>query len=462
MGETRKAKNRKRLLWLLGALAVLAAAYFLIGSLSGEEETQEEALIAAVLDTDAVSAISCGWSGGSYTLLKSEDQWLAEGEESFPLDPGYPEAMLEAAAEVTAERLVAETAAELSQYGLTEPSVTMGFTLDGGDTVTYLLGDYNSAAQAYYFQVSGEEAVWLVDSSLYSAFAKELQDMSLTADSFVDADPSQVAAFTVETQGSLLEFAYYENGNPELYTAEYLWSVRLDGGAWQAADSSLVESYLDNLTGLTPTGSAPLPQTEAEAAAYGLDSPYGRVLFQLTDGSSVSFTVGGRDDSGFDYYAQREGADALDLLYYTNIEDYFGQSPDDFAPEALFLISLDTVDSMEVTIEQAVYEITLDRLNEEGLACFLNGQSLSYEDFTGFFYGLTILEQEGVTEDAISEESVMEVVFRRNTDSFSEMILRLAPRDQNFYQVDFNGRTDQLVNKKYVDSLVEYLAELAG
>ena len=59
----------------------------------------------------------------------------------------------------------------LSDYGLDQPQNTITVTC-GDETTTIDIGDYNEMLSEYYIKVSGDENVYLADSTLKDAFSK--------------------------------------------------------------------------------------------------------------------------------------------------------------------------------------------------------------------------------------------------------------------------------------------------
>ena len=59
----------------------------------------------------------------------------------------------------------------LSDYGLDKPQNTITVTVKD-KTTTFYIGDYNDMVSEYYLKMKGDDAVYLVDSTLKDTFSK--------------------------------------------------------------------------------------------------------------------------------------------------------------------------------------------------------------------------------------------------------------------------------------------------
>ena len=76
----------------------------------------------------------------------------------------------------------------LSDYGFDKPQNTITVTV-GDKTTTFYIGDYNDMVSEYYLKMEGDDAVYLVDSTLKDTFSK-------TADSLVKEEDTETEEAT--------------------------------------------------------------------------------------------------------------------------------------------------------------------------------------------------------------------------------------------------------------------------
>lgn len=175
------AKQKKQLLVLLILLVVCLLAFLCIRlyTKNAKEEDSESAaaaeIVVAKLDPEAVDAFSYDLDGTVYAFTKSGDAWTCDSDTGRELDADQIDTMLEKLERVTAEEKLDESDS-LSEYGLdaSQRTITVGI---GSETTTFLIGDYNDMLGQYYLKLADEDAVYLVDSTLYNAFSKTVDDL---------------------------------------------------------------------------------------------------------------------------------------------------------------------------------------------------------------------------------------------------------------------------------------------
>ena len=100
---------------------------------------------------------------------------------SLKLDADQITTLLNHLKKVTAAEAITDYDS-LSDYGLDQPQNTITVTC-GDETTTIDIGDYNEMLSEYYVKVSGDEKVYLMDSTLKDAFSKTADTMVVQEDS---------------------------------------------------------------------------------------------------------------------------------------------------------------------------------------------------------------------------------------------------------------------------------------
>lgn len=160
---------------LLIVCILCAAAWFLVRYLD-LSESEEETVEYTVTDFDAgeVTALA---AGGDYPLnfVKEDGAWCNAEDRSASIQQSMVENLLTYITHITSETAIPEPE-DLSQYGLDEPSMTITATLENGESIILHIGERNSITGDYYLQVSGDDTVYTVSSSLVSTFEKTPED----------------------------------------------------------------------------------------------------------------------------------------------------------------------------------------------------------------------------------------------------------------------------------------------
>ena len=127
-------------------------------------------------------------------LPESEEEgtWYNAEDRSASIQQSMVENLLTYITHITSETAIEEPV-DLSQYGLDEPSMTITATLENGTSVILHIGESNSITGDYYLQVSGDDTVYTVSSSLVSTFEKTPED-------FVEEETETEAETEAETE----------------------------------------------------------------------------------------------------------------------------------------------------------------------------------------------------------------------------------------------------------------------
>ena len=102
---------------------------------------------------------------------------------------------------------------------------------------------------------------------------------------------------------------------------------------------------------------------------------------------------------------------------------------------------------------------TVDNSNSSEAGQYLyteNGKELSSGDMKNFKHIIDIMVPTGTADGAAAGENVlMKIVFHRNTEKFSEMVMTIYSYDEKSVRISFNGEENLLVSSAAADTLSE-------
>lgn len=290
-------KRLFKLLILLGALAVLGAAYLLIVKLMDDKQPSgptsdtsaeqiETSYTAARIDINSMYALKYDHEGETYSFSLSLDEtcwcWLENKE--LPLDNTYFAAMATALREVVTDLKIKITDTELETYGLDAPwlSITVSDNVYG--TQTFSFGKLNSFTGQYYFLSSADSnTVYLVPSDLPDSFAYTPYEM-VSNDSLPAIDDGSITSIHISSPA---EDTLYSCHTDEGLDA---WYVSQGGEEETAVSEELAAELGSVLSGVT--FSKPVGFTEDERSACGLSEPT-TVTISYTATSTVTDSQSG-------------------------------------------------------------------------------------------------------------------------------------------------------------------------
>ena len=167
-------KRSKRLLVLLGVLAVACAATLVVWRME-EEKEQIKVSGEVVLEIPADRVIALSWDYEDTDLAFHKDEtWLYDGDEAFPVSEEAVEALLDQFSAFSAAFTIEEPE-DLGQYGLSDPLCTIEIATEE-ETYEILLGDY-SAMDSQRYVSTGDGNVYLAATDPLDAYDVTLEDM---------------------------------------------------------------------------------------------------------------------------------------------------------------------------------------------------------------------------------------------------------------------------------------------
>ena len=337
-----------------------------------------------------------------------------------------------------------------------------------------LLDDYAAASE----RVKVEQ----VDPTLHPTFtdqytSDEVADGSLIV---VCGDESRVV-----TSSELYSINY------ATYSYEFAGESAITGAITALTSEDLPHVYL-----LSGHGEASLPQTVSstlESVDYGLDEP--TLVATLDYVTQTTENVGDTNDDGYDdyetvetpgtfvlvvgdkvdgasaYYAQPRGSSKVYTVWAASVEDLLDVALEALRPDDVLLMEWTTVDSIDVTADGATKIIGLEHeqteTDEDGggeldveTTYTVDGAEADAGDVEALLGALDALASEGVDDTAEPGEAEVTLVFRRNTDTFSEMTFALSRYDNSFYLLSFDGASRLLINRQDVEELRELIDAL--
>ena len=368
-------KNTKKLLGLVGALAVLGGAYGGIVWINqnNEEKAAEQSKAEKEANTFYLSQmeepVSISYTNSYGTFAFSYDTenetWSYDSDEHFPVTQSYLTSISSDLKSFTAERKLEEVQDDLSVYGLDNPSCTI--TAKGSDDteVTIQIGSLNSYNSDYYAKVEGSDDIYTIASSYVSDISNDISTLqekesfpTITSTSITDVQLSK-DGITLDmekevTQEPATEEETTENATEEAETGSDSSESESEASeeetkSEQAADSSEEESeeetvemvdvtrwvftqdnktqrvdesddihdLLVNMVGLTFNDCADYYADEEEKESYGLTDNAAVLTITYQSGeeeTTLKLTIGATTEDDAYYYVSMDDSDQVNTV----------------------------------------------------------------------------------------------------------------------------------------------------
>lgn len=368
-------KNTKKLLGLVGALAVLGGAYGGIVWINqnNEEKAAEQSKAEKEANTFYLSQmeepVSISYTNSYGTFAFSYDTenetWSYDSDEHFPVTQSYLTSISSDLKSFTAERKLEEVQDDLSVYGLDNPSCTI--TAKGSDDteVTIQIGSLNSYNSDYYAKVEGSDDIYTIASSYVSDISNDISTLqekesfpTITSTSITDVQLSkdgitldmekevtQEPATEEETTENASEEAETESESSESEskvseeetksetasdsseeeseeeTLEMVdvtrWVFSQDNKTQRVDESDDIHDLLVNMVGLTFNDCADYYADEEEKESYGLTDDAAVLTITYQSGeeeTTLKLTIGATTEDDAYYYVSMDDSDQVNTV----------------------------------------------------------------------------------------------------------------------------------------------------
>ena len=366
-------KNTKKLLGLVGALAVLGGAYGGIVWINqnNEEKAAEQSKAEKEANTFYLSQmeelVSISYTNSYGTFAFSYDTenetWSYDSDEHFPVTQSYLTSISSDLKSFTAERKLEEVQDDLSVYGLDNPSCTI--TAKGSDDteVTIQIGSLNSYNSDYYAKVEGSDDIYTIASSYVSDISNDISALqekesfpTITSTSITDVQLSkdgimldmekevtqEPATEEAETESESSESesevseeettkavsdSTEEGLTEEESTVEMVdvtrWVFTQDNKTQRVDESDDIHDLLVNMVGLTFNDCADYYADEEEKESYGLTDDAAVLTITYQSGeeeTTLKLTIGATTEDDAYYYVSMDGSDQVNTVSKESVD----------------------------------------------------------------------------------------------------------------------------------------------
>lgn len=328
---------------------------------AGSAETKDKVF---TVEADKIQELSVTSGGETSVLRKVDGAWTMVEPLKADVDQSAVSSLTSNLATLEVNRVVDENAADLAQYGLSDPPVRVAFKAEnsGGEIA---LGEKTATQGDLYAVRPGEKRVFLVPAFTEGTFNKKPFDLRDKSALKFERDKADRVAIE---QGA---------NRVELLRSGSDWRVQEPVQA--RADYSAVESLLTRLSSLSMTK---LVEGDAkELAKYGLDKPTATVT--LGAGSSRARLALGREGEG-EIFARDESRPMVFTVDPTIVAD-LKKGAEEYRDKELFEFRPFTADRLRIARGAETFEFQKVKGTGENAADSwqrVNGSSTSPVDAT--------------------------------------------------------------------------------
>ncbi|HME05648.1 MAG TPA: DUF4340 domain-containing protein [Bryobacteraceae bacterium] len=259
----------------------------------------------------------------------SGNKWQITAPAAYGADQDAATNLAFAVANIAADRVIEEKAADLGSYGLKTPSVEVDIGAKNGKTTKVLLGDDNPTGSTTYAMLAGDPRVFSVISSVKTGLSKSAKD--LRDKRLLTFDQDKVSRLELQAQKQDIEFGR-------------------DKDQWQIvkpqplrADGLQVEELLRKVKDAKMDLSLSDEDLKKAASAFAAGAPVATVKVTDPSGAEELQVRKNKDD----YYAKSSVVEGI-YKVSSDLGDGVNKALDDFRNKKLFDFGFSDPDKVEL------------------------------------------------------------------------------------------------------------------
>ncbi len=441
---------------------------------NGAAKPEEEAAVEPAAETPPAEPAMEGESAGESVPAQNSiirevapsQKYSIEGMPYFETDPNVMSSMFGYCAILNAQDTVADGSANLADFGLDAPEITVDTEWIDGTKHQLRFGDLAPTENLYYFQIDSDPNVYVVYTSVFKAFNRPLEEMHVTK-SVTTVDPMQVQRLLIEQEGKDTVEIGYADPDADILTVN---SLMLYQPIVYNANSERVQAMFDGQAAIALSGYAAHVSTDEELSAYGLNPAKAHILVRSNEvadesgnKSVTTFEIWLGNDNGGKTYARID--DSGDLYYVdTNLLGFMGNARMMYLVDQFTsLVNIVKIDALTITTPETTYSLHIERepyVDESGKEksndlYYFDG-ALTTEDLFKDFYQILIgrLSDKACPVDGYDGKVVLSVTYDVNVEGMDDFTVEYLEYDKDYYAVRRDGHTYFLIRISSIDELL--------
>lgn len=471
-------KRSKRIYLLLGVLA--AASLATLGVIQVEEykeQIQSSDEIVLELSPDSVQSLSWEYESEALSFHKEEEGWVYDEDTAFPVDEEKINELL-SRFEAFGVTFIIEEVEDYGQYGLEDPVCTISLATQD-QSYEILLGDYSTMDSNRYVSIG--------DGNVYLAAEDPLDDFDAVLSDMIDHDeiPSFDQVTEISFSGTEAYSILYQENSTDTYCADDMYFAQIEGSSLPL-DTSRVNGYLNDITGLELTDYVTYNATQEELNSYGLNTPELTVTIDYTwtdqeeTESSDTFVLHVSRDPQEIQAAQEDSAENASsedtdqesdissqeeitayarvgesqIVYRLSSSDYENLMAASYdSLRHLEVLSADFADilQIDISLEGNDYTITCQETDEER-TYYYQEEAVEIADFQS---ALESLSADSFTQEQPEGKEEIGLTVYLDNENYPEVQIALYRYDGDYCLAMVDNEPVSLVERSYVVDLME-------
>lgn len=469
-----KKPANKKLVLILTAIVIVAVALlavFLPKWIKPAEDEVVEDLSVALSDHVSDDVISVTVEGENTFTITSE----VNGEETTyhmslfdddKLNQSTCSSAFSNAAKMKADQLVEANAADLSIYGLDQPSARVTVEYSDGDKLELELGAQLDLTGQVYCRKAGEQDVYILRqfySAIYGGSIQRYRGLSLPT---LNADVSYTRSIIIR-QKDQEQIRFMPVDDAASYGT---WKMTEPQELW--LDSGYVGELVEDLSGFK------LYAYEGrfdDLSAFGLDDPWFEVVVSDSEGGKRTLRLGNELEGENLYYCTVDDSGEVFTISTTYLDFATDFNVAHYLDMFTNIINITAVDELEISDGTNTWVLSIEReeqYDEDGnlktlangdpnylCTYFIDGKSCQEGAFKRVYQSVIGVTISNLADQALVDEiqqSVVKLTYHLNTGE-EPMVVEYLPYDINNYCVRKEGKIALICKREAVDEILPTL-----
>ena len=449
--------KKKNIYILFVILIVISVATLVVSNI---EEKKEDIKTGGevVLEIDPDSVTNLSWTIDKNTLsFTKDDSWLYDDDNNYPLDETKIDNLVNVFKSFTSTYVI-ENVEDYDQYGLSSPICTINITTED-QTYTIKLGDESKMDKQRYVDI-GDGNVYLTAKDPYDSYDIELNSLMLN-----DSMPVMKEVNSVTFSGNENYRISKTDGTSLCEDDVYFVDDK-------ALDTSLVNNYIAMIKNLSLTNSVTYNVTDEELEEYGFNDPDLIITMDYTTKDSTEdqsltlyvasnveelkeYNEASDDDKDKDSVTRYVRLNDSKIIYTISSSTYntlTSNSYDDIRHQEVFPGDMDSVTSMEISLEGTNYTFT-----KEDDTWKYNDTEIDIDTLKS---DLTSLDVDSFTTDTSSSTKEVSITLNLDNENYPTYKMDFYRYDGNSCIVYVDDKSYAYVSRSDVVDIIEAIHQI--
>lgn len=447
-------KRQKKMIILLGVLAVCVAGTVAVSRIDFEEKMSEKET--AIIDIDSSDITRLAWDyEEKVAFVRQDGTWKYEEDDKMTVDQDLLDEIAENLSQITSDKMVEEVQA-LSVYGLSDPSYSITVETED-ETYEIQIGDETFSDGEIYISI-GDDYVYLTDAELTDEISYSLLDCVQKEEI---PEMESISSLSIEN-GETLDMVYKEDSG-YCYSDAYTYYLK-EGEEYRNLDNEKGESTFSSLSEFSWEECADYYGEDSELSNYGLEEPAAEVSIVYTpvqeedeeetsktgEEQEFSYQVGTANDT---YYARLTDSNIIYTISQEVYDAAVNASYEELKPDEAILLDWSTVDSIDIEFDGNVYSVDVENGGEEDAVYTFNDSEITFDDILEELSEITLSEDQEAELSDNKEE--LALTFHRNTEENATVELVFYQYNGSYCISVLDGQETNCVDREAVVDLKE-------